>query len=234
MANTGTAASTVTATKDLAQAVASSLPKDFVRRYVIVRRSGEETIFTLAGFKPGQRGLNSDQQEWLKDFRTSVQACGAKAPTIRLVGFASAEPNSQDVGPYKHLCVPPPDTPNPLLQEDRSRLANCHLANWRLAHVASFWQNPDEYAGSQTSAADEIAAERQPSTVNTMMIDLNRSCENRTQYKVHPSIIAKPWCQVGQMMRERFHVPEGAHPQPDFLNRSVHLRIEDPGSCSNL
>ncbi len=234
MANTGTAADTATTSKHLAEAVetnemilkdiASSRPMDFVRRYVIVRRSGEETIFSLAGFKTGQRGLNADQIAWLHDFRKSVQACGKKLSTIRLVGFASSEPNSQDVGPYPHLCVPPPDTPNPPSQDDLSHLANCHLANWRLAHVASFWQDPDEYVGSQTS------------TVDSMMIALNRSCENRTQYEVPwehlPSIIAKPWCQVGQMKRERFHVPE--REQPDFLNRSVHLRIEDPGSCSNL
>ena len=77
MANTGSAADSVTTTKTLARAVeantksnekiASSLPKHIVRRYVFVRRSGEETILALAGFKTGQHQLSREQQDWLDE-----------------------------------------------------------------------------------------------------------------------------------------------------------------------
>ena len=254
MANTGTVADTVSSTESLAkgsealakavvvntgtlgsvselthkthgaaEVILSSLPKHFVRRYVFVRSTGIETVFALAGFETGQRRLNSNQKAWLEDFKNSVQACGNRLPTIRLVGFASAQPNSRTDGDeYHHLCRPPANAPDPS-GKDHSDLANCRLANWRLAHVASFWKDPRKYEDGEAAVVPTMA-------------DLATSCATGKQYEVSetpPRIIAKPWCQLGQMRYERFHAGSDGR-QPDFLNRSVHFRIADPGSCSAL
>lgn len=42
----------------------------------------------------------------------------------------------------------------------------------------------------------------------------------------------KPWCEIGEMQRERFDTgSDDVKRQPNFLNRGVHVVILDSNNC---
>ena len=189
--------------------------------------------YLLAGFDDGAHALTDHHRNWLSAFSQFVRNCGkSQPPRIQLRGYASGHkyetPGSSDDS-TQFLCRTVNDDALGSRHSDKN---NCQLANRRLSRVAAYLS----LTNNNPNPTDDDIAKK----ANNILQDMNSRCKP-TQPKFDSTtnqiIVVDPWCELGSMKKSRLNVPDQSHDadkQPHFLNRSVHIVVEDPGDCKGL
>ena len=185
-------------------------------------------VYSLPYIKPGESELDRGHKEWLRQFYDSAQAYSEKnrPVRIRVRGFASNEPFKDKKGN---------EIPN-------SDIQNCRLANTRARKVKDFLKNlakntPDETRdnGSQIIQSCERPEPISASGMGESGSQIVCSDESSKLDGAPFTIEFDPWRTPQELDEQRLveHRIDWGTIKPDFLNRSVHIIIEDAGKCSN-
>ena len=185
-------------------------------------------VYSLPYIKPGESELDRGHKEWLRQFYDSAQAYSEKnrPVRIRVRGFASNEPFKDKKGN---------EIPN-------SDIQNCRLANTRARKVKDFLKNlakntPNETRdnGSQIIQSCERPEPISASGMGESGSQIVCSDESSKLDGAPFTIEFDPWRTPQELDEQRLveHRIDWGTIKPDFLNRSVHIIIEDAGKCSN-
>ena len=185
-------------------------------------------VYSLPYIKSGESELDPGHKEWLEKFYESAQAYSRenRPVRIRVRGFASNEPFKDKKGN---------EIPN-------SDIQNCRLANTRARKVKDFLENfakntPDETQdnGSQITQnckrSDPISAAGMGESGSQIVCPDASSKLDGAPFTIE----FDPWRTPQELDEQRLveHRIGWGTIKPDFLNRSVHIIIEDAGKCSN-
>ena len=198
--------------------------RDVATRTIVIDRSKVQTIYSLAGFQRGVWNLDEYQREWLRAFSGAIRECGANRPKFSIRGFASTETHEGDIeffGEHANLCKQ-----KRRAGESDSERRNCHLANLRLGEAVHLVRSELEGTGS---FMDRNLYMRE------ILNEMNDGCDGadpRDPFDGNGYMVIKPWCKAEDLEKNRYKIPSTELVnQPHFLNRSIHIVIEDSRDC---
>lgn len=183
-----------------------------------------ETIYSIAGFERGKADINAHQKEWLHAFFHSMEKCISRTkPTIRLIGYASAEQIGAPKNGKNKQCNGGDGKSKPN-SSSSSDLENCRLAIRRVAKVAGYLAKMDD---DRTKASCQASSTKS----NQIKEAILNGCGQQTHSLSSFHMVVERWCSPASMINSRLGAFLPERTQPHFLNRSVYIVVEDPGSC---